>query len=381
MTPTTFAEPPSPSLIASFMPAFSIRQADRVAVAASPDHAYAAARTLDMSQVAFVRWLFQLRILPDRIAAAFRGRSYPALRASGIDDITRAGSGFLLLGEEPGREVVVGAVGKFWQPAIEYAAVTPAGFTAFDRPGFGKLAWCIRVDPREGGGSWVGFELRVGATDPASLARFKRYWWIIGRFSHAIRRSFLGKLVAELGPAGSDERRSLPGDEILAASRVQKTHGVTIEAPVASVWPWLVQIGARRAGWYSYDLLDNGGTHSAERIVPELQHLYVGKMIPALPTSPDGFAVLRLEPERALVLGDPGLLPGAARSGGPPWQTTWAFVLAPIGETATRLTVRARADFPPAWTMAVVRPLLGLAHEVMERRQLHNLRRRAEAMA
>jgi hypothetical protein len=104
-------------------------------------------------------------------------------------------------------------------------------------------------------------------------------------------------------------------------------------------------------------------------------------MIPALPTSPDGFAVLRLEPERALVLGDPGLLPGAARSGGPPWQTTWAFVLAPIGETATRLTVRARADFPPAWTMAVVRPLLGLAHEVMERRQLHNLRRRAEAMA
>lgn len=368
------------SLIDTFMPSFSLRQVDHVAVAASPGHAYAAARTLDMSEVGFARLLFQLRVVPDRIAAAFRGQPYPPLRSSGIDDITGAGSGFLLLGEEPGREVVVGAVGKFWQPAIEYASVTPAGFTAFDRPGFGKLAWCIRIDAREGGGAWVGFELRVGATDPASLARFKRYWWIIGRFSHAIRRSFLGKLVADLGPAVADERRRLEGDDLLVA-RFQRTHGVTIEARAEKVWPWLVQIGARRAGWYSFDLLDNGGARSAERIVSELQHLSVGDIISALPKSPDGFAVLRLEPERALVLGDPGLLPGAARSGGPPWQTTWAFVLEPIGGTATRLTVRVRADFPPAWTMKFVRPLLGLAHEVMERRQLHNLRRRAEAMA
>jgi hypothetical protein len=374
-------DPPSPSLIATFMPAFSLRQLDRVAVAASPRRAYAAARALDMSEVGFVRLLFQLRILPDRIAARFRGRPYRPMRSAGIDDITGAGSGFRLLGEEPGREVVVGAIGKFWQPVIEYAAVTSADFTPFDRPGYGKLAWCIRVDPREGGGSWVGFELRVGATDPASLARFKRYWWIIGRFSHAMRRHFLTKLAKELGPAVSDARRRLPGDEILAATRAQKTHGVTIEAPVEKVWPWLVQIGARRAGWYSFDRLDNGGTRSAERIVPELQHLAVGDIIPALPKSPDGFAVLRLEPERALVLGDPSLLPGAARSGGPPWRTTWAFVLEPIGPTATRLAVRARAEFPPTRTMAVVRRLLGLAHEVMERRQLKNLRRRAEAMA
>jgi hypothetical protein len=380
MAPATFPTQPSPSLIASFMPAFSIRQVDRVAVAASPGHAYAAARTLDMSQVAFVRWLFQLRILPDRIAARFRGRPYLPMRSSGIDDITRPGSGFRLLGEEPWREVVVGAIGKFWQPAIEYASVAPVDFAAFDRPGFGKLAWCIRVDPRESGGSWVGFELRVGATDATSLVRFKRYWWIIGRFSHAIRRRFLGKLVEELGPAVADERRKLEGDDLLMA-RFQRTHGVTIEAPVGKVWPWLVQIGARRAGWYSFDRLDNRGMHSAERIIPGLQKLAVGDIIPAQPKSPDGFAVLRLEPERFLVLGDPGLLPGAARSGGPPWRTTWAFVLEPIGATATRLTVRARAFYAPGLALAAVRVALGLAHEVMERRQLHNLRRRAEAMA
>ena len=99
-------ELPRPSLIDSFLPVFSIRQVDRVAVAAGPGHAYAAARTLDMSEVGFAGLLFQLRVVPDRIAAAFRGQSYPPLRSSGIDDITRAGSGFLLLGEEP--------AGRWW---------------------------------------------------------------------------------------------------------------------------------------------------------------------------------------------------------------------------------------------------------------------------
>ena len=58
-------------------------------------------------------------------------------------------------------------------------------------------------------------------------------------------------------------------------------------------------MGAGRAGWYSYDLLDNGGTPSAREIIPSLQHLTLGEVIPALPKLPGGFAVLRLEPGRA----------------------------------------------------------------------------------
>jgi hypothetical protein len=91
--------------------------------------------------------------------------------------------------------------------------------------------------------------------------------------------------------------------------------------------------------------------------------------------------VLRLDPGRALVLGDPSLLPGGRPPAGPPWRTTWAFALEPLGPDATRLVVRVRADFAPSRGMAVVRRLLGLAHEIMERRQLHNLRRRAESPA
>jgi hypothetical protein len=114
--------------------------------------------------------------------------------------------------------------------------------------------------------------------------------------------------------------------------------------------------------------------------VPDLQTLSVGDTIPALPKSQNGFAVLRLEPERVLVLGDPSLHPGGARPGGPPWRTTWAFVLEPIGATATRLTVRVRVDYLPGWKMTCVRLVMALAHEVMERRQLYNLRRRAETL-
>lgn len=375
-------EPSAESLIAERMPRYALRQIDRMAVAAAPADAYAAARNVDMYRIPFVRGLFELRIAPDRLVAWLRREPYAANLSSRIEDIARPGSGFLVLGEVPGREVVVGSIGKFWQPTIEFAQVAAAEFKDFAQPGYGKLAWCIRVDPRAGGGSWVTVELRVGATDPRSLVRFKRYWALIGRFSHAIRHGVMHMLMAQLGPAASEDSRGLPGDALFAQPKFQRTHATTIEAPVEQVWPWLVQMGARRAGWYSFDFLDNGGSPSAERILPELQNLRVGDIIPALPASADGFAVLAMDRPRSLVLGDPSLLAGGTRpAGAPPWKTSWAFVLEPIGHAATRLIVRVRADYAPDAKMALLGPMLGVAHEIMERRQLHNLRRRAGAMA
>ena len=370
-----------PSLITELMPNYSLRQVDHVAVAAEPPQAYAVARNVEMYRVPFVRRLFWLRTLPERIAHWLRGKSQELNRSSRIDDITGAGSGFLLLGERPDREVVVGSVGKFWQPTIEFVPVTPAEFRTFERPGYGKLAWCIRVDPRIGGGSWITIELRVGATDVMSLSRFRRYWWLIGRFSHAIRHGVLRLLVQELGAVPADASRELAGDVLLPGVRFQKTHATTIEAPDDHVWPWLMQMGAGRAGWYSFDFLDNGRMPSADHIIPELQSLSVGDILPALPRRTDGFAVVSLDAPRSLVLGDPALVPGGLRpKSAPPWKTSWAFVLEPIGGDATRLTVRVRADYAPGLKMAVLRPAIALAHEVMERRQLHNLRLRAEAM-
>ena len=171
-------------------------------------------------------------------------------------------------------------------------------------------------------------------------------------------------------PLGDEARRPLPGDELQSAD-LQWTHGVTIRARPTEIWPWLVQMGCRRAGWYSYDRLDNDGVSSADRIVPELQQqVEVGDILPWTPTEADGFVVRAVEPERALVLGDPA-----------GW-ITWALVLDPIDETTTRLVARVRLR-PARRDALTSRPAVRLVwrpvHFGMQRRQLLNLKRRGEA--
>jgi hypothetical protein len=75
--------------------------------------------------------------------------------------------------------------------------------------------------------------------------------------------------MLELCRATPEEvRRTLPGDEVIPHPISSQTHAITIDVPPDKVWPWLVQMGCGRAGWYSYDLLDNGGRHSATTINP-----------------------------------------------------------------------------------------------------------------
>src|SRR5690606_4658336 len=145
------------------------------------------------------RALFQLRVLPDRL----HGPSVAPPRMT-IDAITRPGRGLVLLADQPGHEFVIGSVGKVWLPPIALASITPATFESFQEPGWGKLVWGVRVDPRVGGGAWITTEVRVTATDAASLVEFHRYWRVIGRFSHLIRKLTLKKLARELGAGVPD---------------------------------------------------------------------------------------------------------------------------------------------------------------------------------
>lgn len=169
-------------------------------------------------------------------------------------------------------------------------------------------------------------------------------------------------------PLGDEARRSLPGDELVPA-KVQQTHGVTIAARPTDIWPWLIQMGCRRAGVYSYDRLDNGGVPSADRILPEFQHVEVGDILPWTPTADDGFIVRAVEPERALVVGeDTG-------------SFTWAFVLEPIDATSTRLIARVRTWYQSLAYGLLVRLVWRPIHFGMQRRQLLNIKRRVEAAA
>jgi hypothetical protein len=354
------------SLIQQLMPHWRLRQVDHVAVASDPEQAHQVVRGIDLYQVPIARWLFALRLMPGRIAACVRGERAPLAPTAYIEQVTAPGSGFHLLAEGP-RELVVGSVGRFWQSSIDFADITPPTFAAFSEPGWGKLTWGISVAAR-GAGSWITFDLRVDATDDASWSKFQRYWRLIGPFSHALRRGAMRFFERRLGAVTTDDARDLAGDEILPEARAQLTHAIDIEAPPARVWPWLVQMGCQRAGWYSWDRLDNAGKPSSDRIVPELQHLAVGDVIPARPTGNHGFEVLRVEPERSLILGgSTGLYDG-----------TWTFALEPIGEDATHLVTRYRADYELGARMALVRPVMSPVHAFMERKQLRTIKQRAE---
>jgi hypothetical protein len=292
--------------------------------------------------------------------------------------------GFQVLVDEPPHEVVVGAIGKVWQLEIPFVHVDTADrYRDFEERGFVKVAWAIRVLPRGHRDARVELELRVDATDEESWKKFRIYFAVIGIGSHFIRRTLLAGLARELGdPEAKENERSLVGDGLLLDAREQLTHGVTIRARPETIWPWLVQLGCDRAGFYSIDLLDNGGRRSAREIHPELQEVHVGDILPARLGSPDGFEVLHIEPKRALVLG--GLwdalgerqLPFASARPERFWHVTWAFVLEPLDHRTTRLHVRARAAFPKtgAFHAAWIRPV----HSMMEAAQLHGIKARAE---
>ena len=170
-------------------------------------------------------------------------------------------------------------------------------------------------------------------------------------------------------PLADEAKRSLPGDERVTDAKVGWTHAITIRARPAEIWPWLVQMGCRRAGWYSYDGLDNGGVPSADRIIPEFQQVQVGDIFPQTPKAEDRFVVRAVEPERALVLGDDAA------------SMSWAFVLEPAGEKSTRLITRSRGAYDRLALGVMLRVVWQPVHFGMQRRQLLNLKRRVEAVA
>ena len=87
------------------------------------------------------------------------------------------------------------------------------------------------------------------------------------------------------GSTGEEVERAMPGDELLPPGAHSTTRAITIDATPRDVFPWLLQIGYGRGGWYSYDWIDNDGKRSVDRIDPALQRLAVGDRIRCSPTS------------------------------------------------------------------------------------------------
>ena len=344
------------ALLDRFMPAYEVSDHHAIAIAATPAGAMSAAKEAQLDRSRIVRAIFRGREL------ILRARPDPTVRPRGLVDLMMAlGWGVLANTAE---EIVFGAVTRPWDANPAFRAVPPDDFATFAEPGYVKIAWTLRADAAGDGGARFSTQTRAIATDPASRAKFRRYWAVLSPGIKLIRRAMLRSIKAD-----AERRvRGLPGDDMLADARAELTHAITIDAPPRDVWPWLVQMGCQRAGWYSWDALDNAGVRSADRIIPELQDLAVGDVLPMRPTGDAGFTVLRIEPERALVLGNAA----------PQWEGTWAFVLEPIGPDRTRLVTRYRAAYPPSIRMALFRPWMAAVHTVMERKQLRTIKHHAE---
>lgn len=312
----------------------------RIFVNANPEIAWQAARHFDMSKVVWIKFLFDVRTLPDR----FLGEGQLEQKGLGVDEITRTESGFSILHETPGKEVVVGSIGKFWHLKIPFLNVNPDQFTDFNVPGYGKIAWAISVEPFKTG-STVSIELRTSATDDKSWKKLNRYYSVIGIGSKLIRISAMAHLEAELGKMkfGEDDERTWPGDELIPDARHSLTFHRNIEAPAPFVWRYLMQLGCDRAGWYSIDVLDNGGRTSTDHLVNGWESRAVGDKISATPAQDSFFNVYAIEPERHFVIG------GETERMGGPFKMTWTFILEPLGEDASHLISRARMESSPKW--------------------------------
>ncbi|SIQ79959.1 hypothetical protein SAMN05421858_0441 [Haladaptatus litoreus] len=179
------------------------------------------------------------------------------------------------------------------------------------------------------------------------------------------------------GATDEEAEGPLPGDGIIRSPRVEATHAITIGASVEDVWPWLVQLGQGRGGFYSYDWLENlvgADIHNADRILPEQQTLEVGDTVRLAPEeyavqSPNSVPeVAVLDPGRAIVLCPPTTPP----------RWTWAFVLHPVDETTTRFVVRMRSGERTLGGAVVDHLFWEPAHFVMERKMLLGVKERAE---
>jgi hypothetical protein len=198
----------------------------------------------------------------------------------------------------------------------------------------------------------------------------------------------------------SEAALKLPGDALVPDATSAETRGISIAAPPDAIWPWLVQMGYGRAGWYSYDALDNDNP-SAKELLTTLPELRVGDVMPTHPGG--GFEVKVLEPNNALVLySDTALVQSQAEhaqaagtdqlptnglkvSGGllsasfPDFAASWAFYHEPKDDGTTRLMERFRARSPgEGVAAALIGEVMGTGILLMTRKQMLGIKERVE---
>jgi hypothetical protein len=170
---------PSPAdpMLDHFMPDYEVAERHETRVRAPAQDTWKAARALDLNRSPVIRAIFAGRELALRSA-----RTRSTRPGSFLEEVL--GLGWRILAEEPGHELILGAVTKPWEANVRFRGLAPEAFARFQEPGYAKIAWTLVVEPRDAGHSLFRTETRVATTDPQSRARFRRYWSV---FSPGIR--------------------------------------------------------------------------------------------------------------------------------------------------------------------------------------------------
>jgi hypothetical protein len=246
----------------------------------------------------------------------------------------------------------------------------------------------------------IGTMVFVAGIAPLSIVQMPWLGLIIGEaylLTQEFDTTFLETIRSKLrrGATDVEVRRPLPGDDLVPSPECGYTQAITIGAPKSEVWPWLVQIGYKRAGWYSHDFLHrlmgiagcvDDERRSAKRIIPELQDLRVGDVVEM--ASGMGYAVAGLEQEQVLILQsilDTGKWESVSSNDPLPekyLRSSWVWFLEEIDEKTTRLIVRVRSDHSPGLLSTLSTSITNeLGRMVMQPKTLRVLKQRAEMRA
>jgi hypothetical protein len=170
------------------------------------------------------------------------------------------------------------------------------------------------------------------------------------------------------GATDTEVERPMHGDDIVPKPNFNATRAVTIHAAPEQIFPWLVQIGTNRAGWYSYDWIDNQGKPSAKVILPEFQDIAPGDFIPMTPDNKHGMNVHSFEANQWLVWISPDN------------SSSFVWELHPIDDTHTRLVTRLRLRYHWNSPAILIELLMDMGEFFMMRKCMLGIKRRAEAL-
>lgn len=182
------------------------------------------------------------------------------------------------------------------------------------------------------------------------------------------------------GTTPTEASHVMAGDELISNTILVSTRAINIDVGPEKVWPWLAQMGQGRGGFYSYDWLENlagMNIHNSDQIIPELQNIKPGDLIPFWRGA--GVNVAVAEPPHLLVLAGTINKPKGDAAGFEEVGGTWVFALEEITTEVTRMIVRSRvAKFQPVWLSAFLMFLLEPMHFIMERKMLLCIKEQAE---